>query len=319
MLVSRDLDGQAPWVDAGERISLGRLAAAAAETGRSVPEVAARLAAYGFGVPDPASLPERLDDIDITLVSRNLDGKAPWLDAGERIPLGHLAAAAAETGRSVPEIAARLAAYGFGVPDPALLPERVDRDDVMLVSRNLDGKAPWVDAGERVSLGRLAAAAAETGWSVPEVAARLAAYGFGVPDPALLPERVDRDDVMLVSRNLDGKAPWEDAGERVSLGRLVAAAARLRRSVPEVAARLAAYGFAAADPALLPERVDRDDVMLVSRNLDGKAPSVDAGERVSLGRLVAAAARTGRSIKRMLPGWPRSASLDLIPLCCRNS
>jgi hypothetical protein len=145
--------------------------------------VAARLEALGFAVPDPGRLPEQFDADNVILLSRDLDGEAPWLEAGERVPLGFLAAGAARTGRSVPEVAARLEALGFAVPDPGSLPEQLDDEDLALLSRDVDGQAPWLNPDEPVELGHLMAVF-RAGRSVPDAIARLTKPGLVLP-PAL--------------------------------------------------------------------------------------------------------------------------------------
>ena len=291
ILLSRDLDGGAPWLDPGEPIPFSHFAKAASR-GRSPVEVAVRLAALGFTVPEPGGLPDRLDADDLILLSRDLDGGAPWLDPGEPVPFSHFAKAASR-GRSPVEVAARLAALGFTVPEPGRLPDRLDADDLILLSRNLNRDSPWLMVEESVPYGHMAAASARTGRSPVEVAARLAALGFTVPEPGGLPDRLDADDLILLSRDLDGGAPWLDSGEPIPYGHL-AGIARSGRNPAEAAARLAALGFTVPEPGGLPDRLDADDLILLSRDLDGGAPWLDSGEPIPYGHL-AGIARSGRN------------------------
>ncbi|ABW14693.1 peptidase C14 caspase catalytic subunit p20 [Parafrankia sp. EAN1pec] len=304
-LLSRGLDGEEPWLGSDRPVPVGHLAAAAVRTGRSVGQVAARLAALGFAVPDPATLPDQLDRDDRTLLSRGLNSWMPWLDSDRPVPVGHLARAAARTSHSPRQVAARLAAFGFAVPDPATLPDQLDRGDRTLLSRGLDGEEPWLGSDRPVPVGHLAAAAVRTGRSVGQVAARLAALGFAVPDLATLPDQLDRDDRTLLSCNLDGEWPWLDDLDGRSLWldsdrpvpavHLARAAAKTGRSPFQVAARLAALGFAVPDPATLPDQLDRDDLILLSRGLDGRSPWLDSDRPVPAVHLARAAAKTGRS------------------------
>ncbi|MGW0807165.1 wHTH domain-containing protein [Nonomuraea sp. NPDC002799] len=294
-IVSRDLDGRPPWLTTDQPVPPGHLIAAASRAGKSPTDVAALLKALGFSTTDPANLPDKVDHNDLTIVSRNLDGSPPWLTADRPVPPGHLIAAASRAGKSPADVAARLKALGFSTTDPANLPAGADRDDFTIVSMDLDGSPPWLTADRPVPPGHLIAAASRAGKSPTDVAARLKALGFSTTDPANLPAGADRDDLTIVSKNLDGRPPRLTTDQPVPPGHLIAAASRAGKSPTDVAARLKALGFSTTDPANLPDKVDHNDLTIVSRNLDGRPPWLTSSRPVPPGHLIAAAIHAGKS------------------------
>ena len=130
VLISRDLDGRGPWLDPAGPAPLSHLIRAAAELRRTPAQIAERLTALGYSVPDVAGLPADLTASDVTLISRSLGRRGPWpdqagsgwLDPAGPAPLSHLIRAAAELRRTPAQIAERLTALGYSVPDVAGLP-----------------------------------------------------------------------------------------------------------------------------------------------------------------------------------------------------
>ncbi|MER5644152.1 caspase family protein [Streptosporangium sp. NPDC002524] len=177
-LLSQNLNGQSPWLDPTKPISLQHIVAAAATTNRPPADIATRLTTLGFTTPDPSTLPNRLDHDDRTLLSQNLNGRRPWLDPTQPIPLQHIVAAAATTNRPPADIATRLTALGFTTPDPSTLPNQPDRDDRTLLSADLDGQSPWLDPTQPIPLGHIVTAAATTNRSPADIATRLTTLGF---------------------------------------------------------------------------------------------------------------------------------------------
>ncbi|MEV4325133.1 caspase family protein, partial [Microbispora rosea] len=294
-ILSRDRDGSPPWLAVDEAVPLEHVITAAAATRWSPAVVAARLKVLGFSVPDPTSLPDSSDSRDPVILSRDRDGVSPWLAVGEGLPLGHLVAAAAATGRSPAVVAARLKAFGFSVPDPTGLPGDSDSGDHIVISRDLGGSPPWLAVGEGLPLGHVVAAAVATGRSPAAVGARLKAFGFSVPDPTGLPGNLDSGDSVIVSRDLDGIWPWLASDQPVPLGHVVAAAVATRWSPAVVAARLKAFGFSVPDLAGLPADIDSGDSVIVSLLVDGSPPWLAVDEVVPLGHVVVGAVATGRS------------------------
>jgi hypothetical protein len=294
-LISQDLDGTGPWLDAAVPVSLDHVLRAAARLRRAPAEVARRLAALGFAVGDVSGLLAEVGPDDITLMSRDVDGTGPWLDAAVPVPVGHVIRAAAQLRRAPAEVAGRLAALGFAVGDVSGLPAEVSPDDAALMSRDLDGTGPWLDAAVPVPLGHVVRVAAQLRRAPAEVAERLALLGFAVGDVFALVAEGSGDDADLISEQLDGTDPWLNQAVPVPLGHVVRAAARLRRAPALVAERLAVLGFAVPDVSALPAEVGPDDVTLISAELDGEEPWLDPAVPVPLGHVVRVAARRRRA------------------------
>ena len=302
VLMSRDLDARRPWLDPHATVPVPRLLHAAQVTRRPVPEVASRLAALGYRVTGDldALAGIRLSADDLVITSTDLDGRPAWLDPEQLVNPGHLIRAAKQTARPVTEVVARLATLGYRVPPATFAAD--ESDDLVIISRDLDSAHPWLDPA--VPCGPLyVAAAAHAVRRVPsEVAARLAEIGFstGVEDPAALArlDLIERDDLVAASQDLDARQPWLSPEEPVPALHLLRAAQRMRRSAAEVAARLATLGFTTAvDPATLGDpRVDQEDLVAASRDLDGASPWLSTSDEVPVPHLVRAAKRTRRTV-----------------------
>ncbi|MBO3752835.1 caspase family protein [Streptosporangiaceae bacterium NEAU-GS5] len=297
VLVSRDLDGVGPWLEDRDRtgapipIPTGHIAAASAQLGRSIGQVAERLAALGFLVPEPLKGKGAAEPADRILLSRDLSGTPPWLDSrdasGEPIvtPKGHIVAAAAQLGRDVGRVAKRLAELGFDVPAGLSRLGMVRADDHALVSINLDARPPVQPGASTVPIGHLLFAAERLGASVTEIARRLGDLGFFLPD---LVDRTGPDDLVIVSQNVDGIPPWLSLEGRVHSLHVIEAAESTRSTVREVGRRLAALGFD------------------VPRKL------LDAGDLRHGGRLIIDRAPTGEHL--YLPQWDADGALIPVPL-----
>jgi hypothetical protein len=298
-LISRDLDAAPPWLDPVRPVTLPRLLASAATVGLPVQAVATRMRELGFHVE--SDVPET-DARDLALVSRNADGRAPWLQQDQVVGLGHLLTAASRTGTAPRDVVVRLRELGFTVwADLDRLPTtaEIDPAEVVIVSRDLDGVDPWLDPARPVTTPHLFRCWANTGLPVPDVAARLRRLGFSV---RLDPDRVpggepDPADLVITSRDLDGSHPWLDENEPVSPVHLMLAARRVGRSAGAVAARLASMGYLlAVDPSQL-GTIDDDDLVIISRDLDGKHPWLEVGRAVPMLHLLRATDVTGSTVE----------------------
>ncbi|MFJ9916834.1 caspase family protein [Actinacidiphila glaucinigra] len=173
-LMSRDLDGQMPWLNVEEPVYSDHVMAAAADTGLSVDEVVGRLRDLGYLV-FPAS---EVDPMDLRIASQDLDGQMPWLDPGIPVHPGHVMAAAEDTGLSVDEVAGRLRQGGFAVS----FVSEVDPMDIRLTSRDLDGQKPWLSPLRPVYPDHIVRAARSTGQTPHDIATRLASLGYRLPE-----------------------------------------------------------------------------------------------------------------------------------------
>jgi hypothetical protein len=218
------------------------------------------------GLPETALAPDDLDLLrrDPT-PSRAWDRstfESRWLDPAERVPDHHVIIAAARARRSPRAVASRLVDLGFILAKrPARFPgTALTSDDLALVSRNLDGAAPWLTSDEPVPAGRVIAAAAEVRWSPRAVAARLTRLGFvlAVDPDSLSGTALTTEDHDLLRRDVvDGRLlslairewPWLDPGTPVPCSYVIAAAVKLHRRPAAVADRLRELGFDVADLA----------------------------------------------------------------------
>jgi hypothetical protein len=233
------------------------------------------------------------------IISRDLDGKHPWLAAVHPVPVLHLLRAAEITGSSVDDVSARLTRLGFriAVDQFAHLAEGIigsfGPDDATIVSRDLDGEQPWLDASEPVQVLHLLRAAKAVDWDVADVAARLMLLGFTVrtDQGGLDIDRKTREDLLIVaSSDLDGEDEFLDPDEKVQPGHVLKAARRTHGSPDQVTQWLRQVGYTVDDPpAVPPDGIRSADITLLSADLDGEQPWLDLDHRVSLGHLFAAA------------------------------
>jgi hypothetical protein len=123
--------------------------------------------------------------------------------------------------------------------------------------------------------------------------ARLRALGFRLP-AATPPTEVSHEDVRLVSRALDGDPQWIDPMAPVPAVHVLHAAHALGTTVRRVLDRLTELGFTGL-PALPDRAVTEDDLRLLS--VDGQLHGTPLGSTVPYGRVLFAAAQTGRSVQ----------------------
>ncbi|GAB3055794.1 wHTH domain-containing protein [Micromonospora schwarzwaldensis] len=244
VLLSRDLDGRQPWLDPGTTVSPSHLVAAARELELTPTQVASRLEKYGYAIP-ALSLPDIVTFTDVGLLSRDLDGDTPWLDGVRIIPPGHVLLGAKRTGLTHAQVHERLRRFGLTTM-PDLPPDDVTSADLIILSLQLDGEHPWLDVERPTPVGHLVAAAHRTGLTPARVADRLREFGHPTPGHSL-PDYVTAEDVTLVSRSLDGRGPWVDPADALSLGRLVVAAHVTGLGPARVSRRLEELGFQGFD------------------------------------------------------------------------
>jgi hypothetical protein len=241
-----------PWLPYDEPVRLRHIIVAARKLRINPAEAADLLTAFGFEVTHVPALPARITGTDLKLVSRNFDGTSPWLREREPVPPGHLIHAAKEAGRSIPWVAQRLSKLGFTVRDMPALTASVADIDLRLISRKLDGSPPWLRGDTPVTQRHIIRAARTLHLAIPEAADRLIAFGFSVPDIARPIADATRDDLRLISQDLDGISPWLSDREPITAVRQVHAAVALRRDITYVANRLAELGFPVNEPRGFP-------------------------------------------------------------------
>jgi hypothetical protein len=238
ILLSRDLDGESPWLDAGEPVTRQHVLSASARTGRSPQQLVARLVHLGMIVTDQV-WPASVDDDDLIMLSRDIDGDGPWLEPGNPITI-HVLVAAARLGRSPIAVAERLRELGVIVAERRW-PPAADRKDLTLLSQDLTGGPPWLTA-EEINRGHVLAAAVRLGRSPDEVVARLVELDLPVP-PGDWPSVVTRDDLTLLSVNGTGRSPWLSSEDPLPSASLITLAREAGCGIGEAARRLVELGF----------------------------------------------------------------------------
>ncbi|MEU4654719.1 hypothetical protein AB0G32_12320 [Streptomyces sp. NPDC023723] len=230
-----------------------------------------------------ANIPVPDDHQTRVMVSRELNGRDPWLDPAEPVTALHVARAAAHHLGGTADVAERLAGLGYRLPPAEELAAITDAD-VRLLSRDLDGRGPWITPedipGLRVHVLR---AALRLDRRPAELAARCAEFGFPVPGPDRFPQTVDHDDLKLVSGSLDGQRPALPDDPPRLRAHLVRAAAEFGRPAAELAARCAELGYRPPAPGTLPEAVEDGDQHLVR---DASGALLSDTEPVPLGHVL---------------------------------
>ena len=304
VMTSRDLDSSFPWLAPLEPVPLLHLIRVAHRLGRDASEVAARLAVLGYRLA-PGCEGIRTDVDDLVIVSRDLDGAAPWLGPADAVSPIHLLRSAERTGRGVREIAARLASFGFtaGVDADAVADVQLTPDDLVILSRDLDGSQPWLEPIRLVTTIHLLRAAEAVGQTVSQIAARLDQLGHQVPvnPDEIIVDHLDPDDATMTSVDLDGAHPWLDVSQPVPAVHVLRAARLTGRDIHDVAARLTIFGYTVRTDIgqLTVDELTRDDLVITSQDLDGSDPWIHPGERIGLPHLLQAARRTRRSAQEI--------------------
>ncbi|MFF0075520.1 caspase family protein [Streptomyces sp. NPDC005494] len=237
LLLSRDLDAAAPWLDPETTVSVAHITQAVTKTKRSAEQVSARLAEFGYRIP-VVPLPSLAAE-DLHLLSENGNGEAPWLSPDRTISPAQIIQTAAQVGSSTDRLAQRLSALGLRTPTTPL-PEG-EPDDLRIISVNCNGRSPWLNIDRAVPPGHIALASSLTGCTPEHVASRLSRFGYLLPDTSLPP--LEPDDLRIISRDLDAVAPWLDHHEPVQLFHIALAADTLKLTPHSVATRLRELGF----------------------------------------------------------------------------
>ena len=318
VIVSLDLDKASPWLVPAQPVTAVHLLRCAQRTGQPVTVVAERLVTLGYtmGVDVTQLSTVELTSDDLVLASRDLDGMPPWLDPTVPVPVLHLLQAADRKGLPVAAVATRLRELGYGLPEasrgflttapdapPDLIVDHLHPDDLVLTSVELDGTHPWLDPTEPVPATHLIRAARATGRDVHDITARLTVFDYTVQTHLgeVSVDDLTRDDLLIVSCDLDGADPWLKPNEPVSLPHLLQAARRLRRSVAEIAARLAQLGYTVhVDPTpISADHLRPNDLTYASNGLDGSRPWLNHDRPVPLSHILAGAIKTHQPVREV--------------------
>ncbi|MFD3525185.1 hypothetical protein [Streptomyces sp. NPDC058653] len=245
-------------VDVDTTLSLRQIVESAAREERSPADVARRMTAYGYRVGTGARpLPETANPRDIGLIRTNIRGA--WLDWDDEAPAQHVLTVAQELSCSPLVAAERLVELGVRLPyTPEPGDERILR---------IRDAAPhsWIGPWGAPPVGHIIAVARETGRTQADVVDRLRALGTQRPD-GNVPETAEADDLVLLSENLDGRAPWlwKNTVVGLQVHHILRAAQITGRSPASVRERLTELGHWLHDNANLPETVDQADIDLLA-------------------------------------------------------
>ncbi|MFA1550319.1 wHTH domain-containing protein [Actinomadura chokoriensis] len=303
ILLSRDLDGNPPWLEpldaegAPAPVPAGHIVSAAAQLGRDAARVADRLASLGFTVPGELPVRGRIEPDDRRLLSLELNGYPPMLPGARTVPLGHLVFASEGLGKGIEEIARRLVELGFRVPEAFA---RGSSDDLRILSSDFDDEPPWLGMEGWVRSRHVVDAATGCGRPVGEVARRLADLGFDLPPAILDAGDVQPGDDLLVTQYLQpgfiALRQWDDDDLLVPVpaGHIVSAAEKLGCSIGQAARRMAQLGFLVPSGLSRLDSPQPGDRVLASRDLTGDWPWL-TDVVVPLGHVLTAAERCHRT------------------------
>jgi hypothetical protein len=164
------------WTYEGTLIPPGHLLTVSAQLDVSPESAMARLATYGHR-PMTSSVPDK-NDVDLSLLSRGLNGRPPWLPPGEPVSATHLVNALVRLGIPLRLSAERLTAYGYALVD-SITAEGLDQADPWVLKNGGFGRHK---SGEPVHLDQLLKMSQATGVPVLDVAEQMRDIGLDVPD-----------------------------------------------------------------------------------------------------------------------------------------
>ena len=167
------------------------------------------------------SVPDNMPAIragDSIAISENSDGEAPYI---EGIVSGvQVLRSAKRLGESINDTLERfhrLAPLGLIIPEfdiNRLSKVSLRKEDLFILSKEFNGKAPWIR--DDISFIHILMSAEILGESVEDTLQRfslLAPIGLIIPDfdiDQLSRDSLNEEDLIILSENLDGKAPWID-------------------------------------------------------------------------------------------------------------
>jgi len=279
---------------------------------REIGELHASLAALGLEIPMTSAIPPelKLSQRQIKLLSRNLDGRPPWLSS---IPPGHLVLASEKWSLSLKEVkdlVVPLVKLGIGAANLDLIPDRLELTEAQmrLWSRHHQEEDHWWGLWrdqrrflDRIPAFHLVRSASEWPLELAEIKAlarTLGGIGVPIPDLDTLPDDLVLDELQLslLPPLANSDAPESEA---IPLGTLLGAGERYSLALGDVLDRakpLLALGLTVpvVDDTARVFRADREQMDLISAGLNGKRPWV---ERVTIGHLLRAAGRWRASPK----------------------
>jgi hypothetical protein len=231
--------------------------------------VADRLRELGYVIaPDGPAAGDR--DAQV-LLSVDLDGRGPWLSASGFLPPNFVDKAAAAVNRSKDDVRDFYRSMGFTLVGDSGAGEH----DLLLTSRDLDSKTPFLAGQEPVAISHVCKAAARSGLSVAAVVDRLVMLGYRI------------EEAGTVEQAHAGSLGFEQPPTMIPIPGVVQSAAIMfgvgkKGSVTGLDKQIRDAGYPLI--GTIPETIDRIDRKLATRDLDGLQPLRDL--RVAVGRVM---------------------------------
>ncbi|MEU2621734.1 hypothetical protein ABZ642_26935 [Streptomyces sp. NPDC007157] len=290
-------DSAAVWYGLETDVPPGHLLKAHLMLNIRIDEALTRMKALGFRTPAEGMPTDTPEPWVVVVLSLSLNAERPWLKLDEPVPVGHVLAAMAETGRSFAEVVGVLRVYGLR-PDLGPMDEATAREVVRRSTqwgwktaelRRLDVSAP-------LPVELLARAALASAVSLPDMARQMEELCLPV---GALPDEVAPADIKILSARALGLPGWPVHG--VQLHSLVEAAGDTGVSPVYLAARLRAYGLEPPETPL-PERVGSDDAAILREVVDalGGWEGLGPERKVPVSAVVRAAYKTEQAPKAVV-------------------
>ncbi|MGC4925326.1 caspase, EACC1-associated type [Streptomyces sp. DT117] len=279
-----------PWrgsvLDENSPVSIGTLTLISKNVDRPLEDIAARLSELGISVP-AAPFP-RLTEDDLRIISKDLDGRSPWLHPQEAVHISHIILAANTTRHTIAHVTDHLTTLGYRTPETTV--PSAEPDDLRILSRDLDGSSPWLQPAAPVSPAHITTAAAITGRSPDDVTTRLGELGFFVDTPPL--EHLSDQDLHIIGADRGTVAGRLAADRVVPPAHIIEVSGSTGLSVEQIARRLASLGYKVPTHPLPSQ--NPEDLRILSHNFNGQAPWLRKEETVHPVHISLAAIILGR-------------------------
>jgi hypothetical protein len=146
-------------------------------TGELTPGVAARSGPFPFERVDGA----QLDTTNLTLLSRDLDGASPYFSPFVPIGVAEVSRVCTALEMEPVEVVRRWRALGFTVHSTGA--RHLRAPELQVLSRDLDGEAPWWSSTMAFSASHCLTVAARSALSLDEVCDLFLEMGYEIEDP----------------------------------------------------------------------------------------------------------------------------------------
>ena len=242
------------WIEEERLTSPGHIFWTAERYGLSPRAIAQRLVALGFAEVEPSRFPDERAHAyraETELLRLGGTSQTHWLSPTQPLPLNHATTAATNLHIDLSEALDFLSQYGFSPPPN---PER------LLRSRNLDGKPPWLNPREQVTISHVIKAAAELEMTTSDVHKLIRQLNMQVA--VFDADWLDDDSATVLIASCDDI-------DDPDIGDIAAVAHQFGISLNEARQRLENLGV---DVPAIPTSPPAVDIRLLSRNLSRRRP-----------------------------------------------